>query len=178
MSPFFCRDIPASEESLFWDTQLIVCDITTEWKLSVIFQRWFLKTVCTRRGSCSCVVWLLSRVKRPSRTLSPSLVPLKKVSFRQVSSPFSQAKRAKTPDFRPNRCKSAKMAPFFSVVVPKDRETRQCKGFGFLTFVSPDDAIDALKGMDGKEVNGSTLSVVEATERRSIDRDRRKGSME
>lgn len=67
------------------------------------------------------------------------------------------------------------------VVVPKDRDTRECKGYGFLTFVSPEDAEDALKGMDGKELNGGTITVEEATQRRSMDRDRRgppKGSME
>ena len=67
------------------------------------------------------------------------------------------------------------------VVVPKDRDTRECKGYGFLTFVSPEDAVDALKGMDGKELNGGTITVEEATQRRSMDRDRRgppKGSME
>lgn len=65
--------------------------------------------------------------------------------------------------------------------MPKDRDTRESKGFGFLTFLSPDDAEDALKGMDGKELNGSTITVEEATQRRSMDRDRRgppKGSME
>ena len=70
---------------------------------------------------------------------------------------------------------------YIIVVVPKDRETRESKGFGFLTFVSPEDAEDALKGMDGKEINGGTLTVEQAADRHSIDRDRRgppKGSME
>ncbi len=38
-----------------------------------------------------------------------------------------------------------------------------------MKFVSPEDAEDAIKSMDGKEMNGNTLTVQEA-DRRSSDR--------
>ncbi len=59
---------------------------------------------------------------------------------------------------------------FFSVVCPKYPETRDSKGFAFLKFVSPEDAEDAIKSMDGKEMNGNTLTVQEADRSRSSDR--------
>lgn len=44
------------------------------------------------------------------------------------------------------------------VTVLKDRVTRQSKGVAFVLFVSCEDAIKAVKGMDKKVLNGRTLS--------------------
>ncbi len=38
----------------------------------------------------------------------------------------------------------------FSVHVARNRETNRSRGFGFVTFENPDDAKDALEGMNGK----------------------------
>lgn len=43
------------------------------------------------------------------------------------------------------------------VTVLKDRATRQSKGVAFILFVSRDDAVKAVKGMDKKILNGRTL---------------------
>ncbi|KAL0403508.1 UNVERIFIED_CONTAM: U11/U12 small nuclear ribonucleoprotein [Sesamum radiatum] len=45
------------------------------------------------------------------------------------------------------------------VTVLKDRVTRQSKGVAFILFVSRDDAVKAVKGMDKKILNGRTLRV-------------------
>jgi len=37
-----------------------------------------------------------------------------------------------------------------SVHVARNRETNKSRGFGFVTFENPDDAKDALEGMNGK----------------------------
>ncbi|KAJ8274073.1 hypothetical protein COCON_G00086980 [Conger conger] len=46
--------------------------------------------------------------------------------------------------------------------VIRDRETHRSRGFGFVTFENPDDAKDALEGMNGKTVDGRTIRVDEA----------------
>lgn len=38
----------------------------------------------------------------------------------------------------------------FIVHVARNRETNKSRGFGFVTFENPDDAKDALEGMNGK----------------------------
>ena len=43
--------------------------------------------------------------------------------------------------------------------VVTDRETGRSRGFGFVTFVSADNADAAIKGLDGKEVDGKTIKV-------------------
>ena len=37
-----------------------------------------------------------------------------------------------------------------AVHVARNRETQKSRGFGFVTFENPDDAKDALEGMNGK----------------------------
>ncbi|XP_051557496.1 cold-inducible RNA-binding protein B-like isoform X3 [Myxocyprinus asiaticus] len=49
-----------------------------------------------------------------------------------------------------------------NVHVARNRETNRSRGFGFVTFENPDDAKDALEGMNGKSVDGRTIRVDEA----------------
>ncbi|XP_048102203.1 cold inducible RNA binding protein a isoform X3 [Alosa alosa] len=49
-----------------------------------------------------------------------------------------------------------------NVHVARNRETQKSRGFGFVTFENPDDAKDALEGMNGKSVDGRTIRVDEA----------------
>ncbi|XP_048021000.1 cold inducible RNA binding protein a isoform X3 [Megalobrama amblycephala] len=49
-----------------------------------------------------------------------------------------------------------------NVHVARNRETNKSRGFGFVTFENPDDAKDALEGMNGKSVDGRTIRVDEA----------------
>jgi RNA recognition motif-containing protein len=49
--------------------------------------------------------------------------------------------------------------------VIKDRETDRSRGFGFVSFANPKDAMDAMHGMDGQELDGRTIKVNEAQER-------------
>lgn len=51
------------------------------------------------------------------------------------------------------------------VKVITDRETGRSRGFGFVTFVSRDDARRAMDQMDGSVLDGRTLKVNEAQER-------------
>lgn len=44
-------------------------------------------------------------------------------------------------------------------VVVKDRETGRSRGFGFVTFTNPDDAKDALHGMNGENLDGRQIRV-------------------
>ncbi|KAJ8357720.1 hypothetical protein SKAU_G00205140 [Synaphobranchus kaupii] len=46
--------------------------------------------------------------------------------------------------------------------VIRDRETHRSRGFGFVTFENPDDAKDALDGMNGKSIDGRQIRVDEA----------------
>ncbi|XP_016550317.2 U11/U12 small nuclear ribonucleoprotein 31 kDa protein [Capsicum annuum] len=43
------------------------------------------------------------------------------------------------------------------VTVVKDRDTRKSRGIGFILFVNREDAVKAVKGIDGKVLNGRTL---------------------
>lgn len=59
-------------------------------------------------------------------------------------------------------------ADFGDVVDAKvitDRETGRSRGFGFVTFSSPDDATSARDAMNGAELDGRTLNVDIAKER-------------
>ncbi|MBU0551209.1 RNA-binding protein [Myxococcota bacterium] len=47
-----------------------------------------------------------------------------------------------------------------------DRETGRSRGFGFVTFASNEDAQAAVQGMDGQDLDGRTVKVNEALERR------------
>ena len=51
-------------------------------------------------------------------------------------------------------------------VVITDRETGRSRGFGFVTFVSDGDAQNAISAMNGQELDGRTLNVNEAQDRR------------
>ena len=44
-------------------------------------------------------------------------------------------------------------------VVIVDRETNRSKGFGFVTFTKEEDAAKAIKGLDGKEMDGRNIKV-------------------
>ncbi|KAG7456710.1 hypothetical protein MATL_G00238820 [Megalops atlanticus] len=46
--------------------------------------------------------------------------------------------------------------------VIRDRESQRSRGFGFVTFENPEDAKDALEGMNGKSVDGRIIRVDEA----------------
>jgi heterogeneous nuclear ribonucleoprotein A1/A3 len=49
--------------------------------------------------------------------------------------------------------------------VIKDRDTDRSRGFGFVSFANPKDAMDAMQGMDGQELDGRAIKVNEAQER-------------
>ena len=51
------------------------------------------------------------------------------------------------------------------VAVVKDRETGRSRGFGFVTLASTDAAQAAANALNGKEIEGRTLTVNEARER-------------
>ncbi len=64
-----------------------------------------------------------------------------------------------------------------SAKVIMDRETGRSKGFGFVEMSSDEEAQAAIKGMDGKDINGRAVAVSEARpqenrERRSFGGDR------
>ncbi|KAM0013661.1 putative RNA recognition motif domain, nucleotide-binding alpha-beta plait domain superfamily [Helianthus debilis subsp. tardiflorus] len=46
-----------------------------------------------------------------------------------------------------------------------DRESGRSRGFGFVNYTSEDSACDAMKAMDGQELNGRSIRVSLATER-------------
>ncbi|KAJ0941656.1 putative RNA recognition motif domain, nucleotide-binding alpha-beta plait domain superfamily [Helianthus annuus] len=46
-----------------------------------------------------------------------------------------------------------------------DRESGRSRGFGFVNYTSEDSASDAMKAMDGQELNGRSIRVSLATER-------------
>lgn len=47
----------------------------------------------------------------------------------------------------------------------RDRDTGRSKGFAFATFQNQNDAMDAIKGLDGTELDGRTIKVNEAEDR-------------
>lgn len=50
--------------------------------------------------------------------------------------------------------------------VVMDRDTGRSRGFGFVTFANADDAQSARSAMDGSTLDGRTIRVDEATDRR------------
>jgi RNA recognition motif-containing protein len=50
-------------------------------------------------------------------------------------------------------------------IVVKDRETKRSRGFGFVTFVNPDDAERAISELSNSELDGKSINVNIAKER-------------
>lgn len=57
-----------------------------------------------------------------------------------------------------------------SAKVVMDRETNRSKGFGFVEMSSDEEAAEAIKQLDGKEVGGRTIVVREARPMEKRDR--------
>ncbi|XP_010616640.1 RNA-binding motif protein, Y chromosome, family 1 member B-like, partial [Fukomys damarensis] len=55
--------------------------------------------------------------------------------------------------------------PIIDVVLIKNLETKQSRGFAFVTFERSADAKTALKDMNGKSLNGKTIKVEQANKR-------------
>ncbi|MBU0553442.1 RNA-binding protein, partial [Myxococcota bacterium] len=63
----------------------------------------------------------------------------------------------------------AAFEPFGEVTDAKvitDRETGRSRGFGFVTFATSEEAQAAIQGMDGQDIDGRSVKVNEALERR------------
>lgn len=54
-----------------------------------------------------------------------------------------------------------------SVSIMTDRDTGQSRGFAFVEMATEEDAQAAIQAMDGKDLDGRTLRVNEAQERKS-----------
>jgi len=52
------------------------------------------------------------------------------------------------------------------VKVITDRDSGRSRGFGFVTYVNPEDAAKAIEAMDGAMLDGRSLKVNEAHERK------------
>lgn len=59
----------------------------------------------------------------------------------------------------------AQFGPVTEAQVIMDRETGRSRGFGFVTFESPGDADQAIKSMDGADLDGRQIRVNEAQSR-------------
>ncbi|PIK54866.1 putative RNA-binding motif protein, X chromosome-like [Apostichopus japonicus] len=55
-----------------------------------------------------------------------------------------------------------KYGKILDVTIIKDKISNSSRGFGFITFESPDDADDAVKGMDRTEIDGKVIKVAHA----------------
>lgn len=53
-----------------------------------------------------------------------------------------------------------------STKIVYDRITWESKGYGFVEFTKKEDGIKAIEAMNGKELRGKALAVVEADEKR------------
>ena len=57
-----------------------------------------------------------------------------------------------------------------SVSVPRDVESGRTKGYGFLDFTNPVDALAVIAGLNGKDINGQMLNASEANAAKGIRR--------
>ena len=57
-----------------------------------------------------------------------------------------------------------------SVSVPRDVESGRTKGYGFLEFANPIDALAVIAGLHGKDIDGQILNASEANAARGIRR--------
>jgi RNA recognition motif-containing protein len=55
--------------------------------------------------------------------------------------------------------------PVTDVIIVTDRDTGDSRGFGFVTMADRKDAAEAIRKLDGKDLEGRTLVVRQATER-------------
>lgn len=60
-----------------------------------------------------------------------------------------------------------------SAIIIADRETGQSRGFGFVEMSSDDESNQAMKGLNGREVEGRELSVSVAREKTARTENRR-----
>lgn len=58
-----------------------------------------------------------------------------------------------------------KIGPVRDAIVVTDRDTGDSRGFGFVTMADRKDAAQAIKMMNGNDLDGRTLVVKQATER-------------
>jgi len=57
-----------------------------------------------------------------------------------------------------------------SVSVPRDIASGRTKGYGFLEFANPSDALAVIAGLNGKDIDGQILNASEANAARGIRR--------
>ena len=57
-----------------------------------------------------------------------------------------------------------------SVSVPRDAESGRTKGYGFLEFANSADALAAIAGLNGKDIDGQILNASEANAAKGIRR--------
>jgi len=58
------------------------------------------------------------------------------------------------------------IGPVEEAIIIKDRDTKRSKGFGFVTFANKEDADRAIQELDNSELDGKTIKVDIAKERR------------
>lgn len=63
------------------------------------------------------------------------------------------------------RAKLEEVGPVTDVIIVTDRDTGDSRGFGFVTMADRKDAAEAIRKLDGKDLEGRTLVVRQATER-------------
>ena len=69
-----------------------------------------------------------------------------------------------------------KFGPVAEVSLPIDRLTRRSKGFGFVTFMIPEHAVQAFTGLDGSTLQGRLLHLLPAKSRDDIELTELEGS--
>ena len=57
-----------------------------------------------------------------------------------------------------------------SVSVPRDTDSGRTKGYGFLEFANPVDALAVIAGLNGKDIDGQILNASEANAARGVQR--------